>query len=296
MLPFPNLLLKGITAVNATSSQWRINISAVQSAGNWANISHIEMAATVGGTNLCSGGTATASSDDGSNVAANAFGGTVGAAWFSGTGTMPQWIAYQFASAVTIGEVRLRGPNSQPNDGIKNFTIEYFDGSAWQVAKTVANEIWAGASTAANTKSFPIGSITSLSETWRLLGVTVQNPGNFVRAAEIELRATSGGADQTGSGTGRASTTNSTNSALNAFDNNTGTFWEAGDGTAGNYILYEFTSPVDVKEVSYLNGSVANDSWSAFKVQRHNSEDWIDVWSVSGQTWAANETKIFTKP
>lgn len=273
------------------ATRYRINISAVQGGGaNFPGICEIEMASSVGGTDLCSGGTATASATAGGSFASNAFDNNTGTGWSAGTTTVPQWIEYQFASAETIAEVRITALSI--NDAPANFTIEYHDGSAWQVLKTVTGVTWAAT---LEKRNFPIGG--KCYQVWRLQGVTTQTLNRWVQCSEIEFRLTPSGADECSGGTARASLTSGGNIANNAFDNNTATVWQPNNGTPSNqWIEYHFTADKDIHEVSLRNSATANDSWAAFKIQAHDSDSLVDVWSVSGQTWGASETKVFTKP
>lgn len=137
------MMMAGAAAGGGAHLYWRINISARQSS-TYSSLAEVEMRATAGGADLCSGGTASADSFySGAYVPANAFDNSAASVWASG-GTEPHWIRYQFAAPVTIAEVMLQAPPASYGglpEQAKDFTIEHSDdGSAWTVAKTVTAE------------------------------------------------------------------------------------------------------------------------------------------------------------
>lgn len=79
---------------------------------------------------------------------------------------------------------------------------------------------------------------------WRINNLTTP-PGGYTTVAEIELRASKGGADETGSGTASASSSYSGMPASNAVDNNTGTAWTSADNTGPEWWKYDFGSGSD---------------------------------------------------
>ena len=110
-----------------------------------------EMRSTIGGPNVATGGTASASSQlSGTTVAANAFDGDVNTRWESSTGAGPHWLMYQFAAPVDIVELALRpdgtlSPISPPG----NFTLQSSDdGLVWNDVATFENvRPWSGGET-----------------------------------------------------------------------------------------------------------------------------------------------------
>lgn len=128
---------------------WRINISEVQS-GTYVSIEEIEMRATVGGADQCTGGTASADSVySGTYAASNAFNDVVNTStpWASGSG-FPHWIKYAFAAPVSVAEITIRSNSAAyggANEHPKAFTIEWSDDDlSWTVARTVTAQTgWA---------------------------------------------------------------------------------------------------------------------------------------------------------
>lgn len=93
-----------------------------------------EMRSTIGGPNVATGGTASASSQWTSATGAeNAFDGNVSTRWESVTNAGPHWLMYQFAAPVDIVELALRPFGStSPSAPPGNFTLQSSDdGLAW---------------------------------------------------------------------------------------------------------------------------------------------------------------------
>lgn len=123
---------------------WRVSISAIK-AGNYAAIGEIEMRATIGGSDQCSGGTASAISTITS--ASAAFDNDPVTTWASNWGSA-WWIQYQFPSAVSVAELSIQSENGAQTTGNgtpKDFTLQYSsDGSSWTTALTVTGQTgWA---------------------------------------------------------------------------------------------------------------------------------------------------------
>jgi len=109
--------------------------------GGFCQIREIEMRATVGGADQCTGGTATASSDNGFDVAANAFDDTANS-WQTSASSGDHWVEYQFASPVVVLEVMLQAagtPSRMPN----KFHIQHSDnGTDWTTSFSYEGQSW----------------------------------------------------------------------------------------------------------------------------------------------------------
>lgn len=105
---------------------WRINIFARNNAssGN-VSIAEIEMRATVGGADQCNGGTASASSTNGTAVADRAFDNATGVAWESLV--CPVWIMYEFVDPVDVAEIQIWPRSALYSFSPKDFALEFSD-------------------------------------------------------------------------------------------------------------------------------------------------------------------------
>jgi hypothetical protein len=280
-----------------TSTKWRINCTATQSSTAWLSINEMEMRGSVGGADQCNGGTATASAQSGSAPVGNAFNNNTGSRYQSGTSTKPIWVQYEFPSAVSVAEVAIFCGSA--TDGPKNFTIQYWDGAAWVTVYTGTNIFWENNSWRYFQTEDPLAFYGDV----RLVFTAVQGGGTtrWPRVAEIEMRASAGGADQCSGGAGYGSST-SANAPAAGFDNSA-TEWLAGLRVSQSpWLAYRFAgaSP-DIHEVALTATSQAgdgiNDTPTSVTVQRHDGTAWQDLWSfTTPATWVAGEQRVFTDP
>jgi hypothetical protein len=119
---------------------------------------------------------------------------------------------------------------------------------------------------------------------WRIY-VTAGFATDYTTIAEIELRATHGGADQTGSGTASASSFFSGQPASNAFDNSASSSWTSGATSKPQWIAYDFGSGNDVDIVQIALQSLAS-------FQGRMPKDFALESSSDGSTWTT--VKSFT--
>ena len=136
---------------------------------------------------------------------------------------------------------------------------------------------------------------------WRFL-ITACTSSGAPSAAEIELRATSGGADQCSGGTASASSfypSGGPYGAAQAFDNNNTTFWASLPAGLPEWVQYQFASPVDVLEYTLRmrpDGEASSQGWRDWQLQySDNGSTWTQRDSrVSIASWTAGEQRTFT--
>jgi hypothetical protein len=139
---------------------------------------------------------------------------------------------------------------------------------------------------------------------WRINVTESRSSGTWwANIAEIELRATAGGADQTGSGTAAASTVDSTSlNADKAFDNNSATFWSSDGGAAlPQWISYDFGAATTVSEVLIQAGNDATRATRApktFQVQySSDGSTWETAATITDTpAWSVSESRTFQIP
>ena len=107
-----------------------------------------------GGSQAATGGTATASTTNGGNVAGNAFDTDASTYWQSTA--VPAQLQYQFASSVSIVEYAITARNDTSYKQVPGyFTLESSpDGTTWTVIDTVADWTW---SSQGQTKTYTVG-------------------------------------------------------------------------------------------------------------------------------------------
>lgn len=138
---------------------------------------------------------------------------------------------------------------------------------------------------------------------WRIYVTSILS-GSYVSIVEAEMRLTSGGADQTGSGTASASSTYTTEGATpaKAFDNVLTYPGWTNNADLPCWLAYDFGAGItkEITEVTILN---RNDSWwnqapVAFEVQySDDGAAWTTSWSVPNAGFTSTgQTKTFAKP
>lgn len=131
---------------------WRINFSANN--GNNPAICELAMHTSVGGSDVCTGGTAGGTNINASFPAANAFDQNLSGTDCQ-TSATPSTISYQFATAQAIVEYAITSSATlAASYGPQNWTFEYSDdGSTWTVAAYARTQTVWGVS---ETRTFPV--------------------------------------------------------------------------------------------------------------------------------------------
>jgi hypothetical protein len=146
---------------NGNKTFWRVNATA-NSAGNQSFLlKEMEMATSIGGTDVCTGGKAyrypAGAKPQATYRASNAFDDN--SATLSSNQSLtdgwPQYVGYRFSSSQEIVELKMQ--SSSASQAPTAFTIEYWDGSAYQVAATYSGLSWA----ASEVKTFTFGAATA---------------------------------------------------------------------------------------------------------------------------------------
>ena len=133
---------RGSVSNDPASTQWRLYMPDTFNSTFTTVLREVEMMSSSDGTDLCNGGTASASSNgSGGTTPDKAFNNVIGTAdadaWSTNTGTTGSaaWLQYTFPSTVTIRAIRL-APYSYdtfPNE----IQVQYYNGSTWVTWWTV---------------------------------------------------------------------------------------------------------------------------------------------------------------
>jgi hypothetical protein len=118
---------------------------------------------------------------------------------------------------------------------------------------------------------------------WRVFVDTNSGDATFIAAAEIEFRATAGGADQCSGGTPIKSGEAIGNEATRAFDDDGNTAWGV-SGTTNQWIGYDFGSAVTVAEAAWTSNTF--DGATFARMPNLGSLDWSD----DGTNWTEATT------
>lgn len=300
-----NLLMTG--APVTTHRYWRVFAENNNGGGFIGTNSQLEMHESVySGPTVLTGGTISASSEfSGSFAATKALAGTWGSdnRWAS-TGPTNAWLKYDFGvgvakKIVSIGAFGCASGTFDQN--WKDIRVEYSDDDSNWTSYWTASQVFTASlqfKRAVKTSEVPsyTGSPYGSHTYWRVI-VQLGNSG-AISAAELEFRATPGGADQATGGTPSVVST-LIGSAADIFDNNNSTFW-AINGSAEAWIKYQFASPVSVGEVAWRIRGDSNPGHSPASFLIQFSDDntlWTTAWQVTGQTgWSNGEQRVFTSP
>lgn len=282
-----------------TSTQWRLLFPSGTTTNNPTTsidveIYEVEMRATSGGADQCTGGTASASSEfSGSFVASRAFDNNTGTQWAStNAGNNGSWLQYTFASAVAVNEVTVKG---NPSTGPTSLRLQYYDGSTWQTYIESAGPLsWSSGETKTFTYSAPFAEAGY--DQWRIFIVTGAS-GSEMDINEVEMRASSGGADRCFGGTATAINSFDGNRApTKAFDNSTSGFsWVPSTPITGSntWLAYQFWRKEEIAEFTIRSSGTTGPR--QVKLQYYDGSTWQDAYtSASGMTWGSPETKTFT--
>lgn len=122
---------------------WRLKITANAGDGSFTAVGEIELRATVGGADQCSGGTpfASGSYNESTWAKGNAFDNSAATAWLEEA--LVGWIGYKFASAVSVLEYTVQAPPTNSTRSPATFELQWSDdGNSWAAADSRSGQTW----------------------------------------------------------------------------------------------------------------------------------------------------------
>jgi len=244
-----------------------------------------EMSLRSGGVDQMSavGGVAISSADfNAGTPASNLFDGTAAIwaspNWYNDSNRIWHWAGAKFNSPVDIDSVTMQSRTDvgSLNQEPKEFMLQYsFDGAVWLTKWCPPVQ---AAWTLGEVRTFTCPAITATSSYWRIFG-TATDHGTIMALAEVEWRATRGGANQATGGTPLASSEyDASHVAANAYDGNATTRWAALVSWPPWWLGYQFTSAVGMREMRV----VARNENNAFN---QAPRDFDAQQSPDGLTW-----------
>ena len=304
MLPFRAALFGRAAAAGGgsapSSAQWRILFPTGNSRNaqntNLIQIREVEMRASIGGADLCSGGAASASTTFGGSDPENAFDNSIGSSWSAAAAAYTDWLQYTFASPVTVEEVEIthwdssRCPSSievQYHDGVE--WVTYFDSNP--ADGPIPATDYTTPITVANDDSYvaPTGYTK-----WRLYINSLQS-SSVADIKEFEMMLAGGAADQCFGVVAAASAIFSGSyPAVNACDNNTSSRWASGSGMP-QWWSAEFQRARLIEKVT-VEAQSTSQAPKNVDVQYYDDDlaSWVTDWSFVGAATTSKQT--FTKP
>ena len=272
-----------------------------------------------GGTQIATtGGTASASGVGFGLGPANAFDGSSSTFWDSGdqaTAAIPDWLQYQFTSAVTVASFSIQARNDATYyaQAPASWALQgSSDGSTWTTIGKYSAK-WASAN---QTQTFDVGSF-ALGKAYRLL-ITADSAGQNTSIAEWKLFDGGGTQISTPVGVSGASSSggaaNASTQGFNggnfpapaAFDGSASTFWTS--QTAGGsppssgspeWLEYRFSSSspsaLGSFSITARNDGSYNQAPSAFSLQSSPDDvTWTTVGTYTATWTGAGQTQTFT--
>lgn len=167
---------------------WRLNVTANGGDNSFLGIVEVEMRATVGGADQCSGGVASASSqyDNDNNSAARAFNNVaVDDGWYTPATVTSGWLRYQFVSPVEVLQYTIKAPVTQPARAPRDWTLECSaNGTVWAIADTQSGITF----TTGEVKTFTVAVVATGSLASRVLAA-ISRIGQEIKALRGEIAA-----------------------------------------------------------------------------------------------------------
>jgi hypothetical protein len=285
----------------ATSTQWRINVTA-NNGGAQLGVTDFQFRQTVGVPADFPSGTSFAADDaaDFSHNANAAKDGDVFTGWRTTSGiTASAWSA-TYSAAQGIVSFVIKG-DADPTFSPKDFTFEYFNGTAWVVVDTrTAQTGW----TAFQTREYTIGAtgydthtglFNEASEQWRL-NITGNNGAAYIGILDWQLGSGNGLYGFMDSNYGGTSSALSVATGFPASyatdDNNSSTAWHS-DGVTAATLTYTFpTGKVYEALTYYIRPESAAAMPSNFTLEYYDPTTlaWIVADTRTGQSGSADQT------
>lgn len=296
----------------ASHKYWRVVSIKKAASGNECGFDEVEMAATVSGSNLASGQTYTASSTKGaSNTADKAFDGSNSSDWVTSGFTNWGWIQVEFATAQSIGEIRLMPPTTSGAGAPVSIMLLACDDGAFSPATTEIYLIKSGLTYTANTftsvpvPANPIPAMTSIPTVvyWRAVILSKNGTAEYYMA-EMEMATSVSGTDQCTGGTASSASSSSLNTIARLFDNSLSNDHASENNHQAGWVQYALSSATKIKEFritasSSQSGRAPKDivfmASSANTDYDATNQDWVIVKRSTSQTgWTANEVRSFS--
>jgi hypothetical protein len=268
---------------------FRVLISAVQGGGTVAEVGEFEVLGLTDQVDVLTGGTATASSTNATQVPALAADNNGSTYWQTAAGAIPATWTYTLAPGLfkTVWALTVR-VGSSVNTAPVTFSLQGSkDGSNWLTLKTWTYFKW----NYSGPSYFPVNG-----ECWRVHITAVQGGSNQAAVAVFDL--TTGGVSQLSGGVAICASENSTNLAAYAVDGNTATFWSNPTSVAvlPQWIGYLLPNGVSISpDTLRIRVNGAANAPSAFTLQKSvdGGDTWTTVQTYSKTDWTNFQDTTF---
>lgn len=302
-------LQRGAVLPHQPHRYWRAVFDAVSGTASNLSIARFQMSETMGGADIATGGTASASTTFSGTSAANAFDTDPATFWAANVTSLGSWLAYDLGAGneKAVREVAFTIRNDGTNwvdrspmagriqwsdDGANWFTEFFF--------ATSVNWSWAGQTRRFRHPAVLNANLATPRRYWRVRTTDTHISGDYFGISELQMRRRSGLADITFGKTATASASGG-GAPANAIDDNDSTFWSTGATgliSGSHWYRVDFGTDESINEVSLRvrGDSFREDPVTLFIESSPDDVNWTTVWSESAlPTWSAGETRVFTR-
>lgn len=277
----------------ATSTIWRLNVSA-NNGGDLLGIAEMQFRTAVGSPLEFTDFDAVNAST-GLSTCVKVMDGDDEGVWYSTYPANTGWWEYTYTSPVEIKSYVIQAAypdGSYATYAPKDWTLEYWDGAAWQVADTKTNITnW----TTHECREFTVGSgsgtFTTVrgmfhesSNSWRL-NITAVNGGSQIKINRVQMRKMVGVSapawDTPPYASASASSEATTNNSDNAVANTSSNYWITASSVTSAYLQLDYDWPITVRQYQFY----AFDSGSqptAFTLEYWDGSAWVVADTQSG--------------
>lgn len=296
-----------------SAQRWRIYITKINDATDFCRIGYLQM--RQGSTNLSTGGTASASSEFSGYTAAEGFNNllTSNNYWASSTVNVPEWLEYDFGSAVTIDNLLFQAPTHIETGMPRDFALEYYNGSSW-VEYWSTTDFCSDISASISGDNWRKGEVRGVivdgsgvagqSRSWRVL-ISALDTGTRPRIGEAEWKVSSSEVSQTGTSTNTFAMDAFTGfQPEDAFNNllSSNNHWAANSTSSAGWHSHwmgdnSYQACDELVMIAPSQSGTAGDMPEDFNIQYRdeNTGNWVTASSVTGETgWTLSESRNWT--
>lgn len=289
----------------AAHRYWRIYVTA-SNGTTWHQAgSEMQMATALGGANVCTGGTAISSGDEGSFPASNLFdGSTTNFHQWLGS-TLPKWVGYDFGAgnAKDIVELRMRSHSDWVDRMPSAFEFQYSDdGASWTTLWTMNGQgaNWSSAAYTTFTGNTRYDDPGIKACFWRVRATAVQ-AGNIFASREVKMFLPGSSVNQcTGGAIFASGIFGAQYAASYVFDGlvgNTDPFWcsSATLPSSAQWIGYKFSAPQGIGSIAFTARDDLNQAPKDFVIEYWDGTAFKTMATITGApAWANGETRTYS--
>lgn len=277
----------------AAHRYWAINVKTC-AAGVFGALSKVEMATSMGGSNLCvTGASCFAGSDQAGHTADIAL---LGTSYWGGAGALPVRWWYDFGTPVDIAEVRITSISGLETFHPSTWDLQSSnDAATWVTETPMIAATWVAGAQQVFENTF-IAPTAGHHRFWRISLTANLNGGAPGALSEVIMASSIGGATVLSGGSIISSGNNGSVEA-NAIDGNVNTFWGSPGASLPQWWGYDFGANTyfDIRELRITAGAAVL-QYHPTALNLDYSDDagtWTTRSSFASVPWVAGVTQTF---